>query len=176
MGFSRCAVNCRHASLQRAQLAAPSLVVERVLSVPLDLELICVDDGSRDGSREILTELANQHRSMRVLLQPRNTGKGAALRRGIQEAGGDFVLIQDADLEYDPTEYPALLEPLLQARRISCMDHGLWGRASSRTVLLALCWKSSADATFQLPDQRESHRHGNLLQGFPAGCDSVHPN
>ena len=75
------------------------LVVERVLSVPQEVELICVDDGSRDGSREILSELESQHANLRVLLQPKNMGKGAALRRGIQEATGDYVLIQDADLE-----------------------------------------------------------------------------
>jgi glycosyltransferase involved in cell wall biosynthesis len=91
-------------------------IVERVLAVPLELELICVDDGSRDGSREILDELQNQYPHLRVLLQPQNVGKGAALRRGIQEATGDFVLIQDADLEYDPADYPSLLDPLLQGK------------------------------------------------------------
>jgi glycosyltransferase involved in cell wall biosynthesis len=91
-------------------------VVERVLAVPQELELICVDDGSRDGSREILAELQSQHSNIRVLLQPKNMGKGAALRRGIQEATGDFVLIQDADLEYDPADYPNLLEPLIEGK------------------------------------------------------------
>jgi glycosyltransferase involved in cell wall biosynthesis len=91
-------------------------VVERVLSVPLDIELICIDDGSRDGSREILAALRAQHPQIKVVLQPRNLGKGAALRRGIQEATGDFVLIQDADLEYDPKDYPFLLEPLIQGK------------------------------------------------------------
>jgi len=87
-------------------------VVERVLSVGLDVELLCVDDGSSDGSREILSSLQNQYPQMRVFLQPHNMGKGAALRRGIQEATGDYVLIQDADLEYDPKDYPRLLGPL----------------------------------------------------------------
>ena len=91
-------------------------VVERVLAVPQELELICVDDGSSDGSREILAQLQSQHSNLRVFLQPKNMGKGAALRRGIQEATGDFVLIQDADLEYDPADYPNLLDPLIQGK------------------------------------------------------------
>jgi glycosyltransferase involved in cell wall biosynthesis len=91
-------------------------VVLKVLSVPLEIELICVDDGSRDGSREILAELRSEYPQIRVVLQPHNMGKGAALRRGIQEATGDFVIIQDADLEYDPSEYPLMIEPLIQGK------------------------------------------------------------
>ena len=94
------------------------IVVERVLSFKdISLELICIDDGSRDGSREILGKLQDEHpQQIRVLLQPQNMGKGAALRRGIQEATGNFVIIQDADLEYDPHDYPLLLDPLMQGK------------------------------------------------------------
>ncbi|PYX16585.1 MAG: glycosyl transferase [Acidobacteria bacterium] len=91
-------------------------VIERVLSVPLEIEMLCVDDGSGDGSREMLADLQTEHPNLRMFLQPCNMGKGAALRRGIQEATGDFVVIQDADLEYDPQDYPTLLAPLIQGK------------------------------------------------------------
>jgi len=109
-------------------------VVERVLSVPLEIELICVDDGSRDGSLDLLAELQKQHQQMRVFLQPHNMGKGAALRRGIQEATGDFVIIQDADLEYDPGDYPAVLEPLLQGKADVVYGSRFLGSAPHRVL------------------------------------------
>lgn len=117
-------------------------VIARVLAVPLDIELICVDDGSSDGSREILSRLQQAHSQVRVELQPRNMGKGAALRRGIQLATGDFVIIQDADLEYDPSDYPALLRPLLEDKADVVYGSRFLGSAPHRVLYF---WHSVAN-------------------------------
>lgn len=89
-------------------------IVSRVLAAPHDLELICVDDGSEDKTRAILQELQAQNPRVRLILQPKNQGKGAALRVGFQAVAGDFVIVQDADLEYDPHDYSTMLEPLIK--------------------------------------------------------------
>ena len=90
-------------------------MVRRVLAVPLRVELIVVDDASTDGSRERLEALASEL-EFRLVLQPRNRGKGAALRRGFEEVTGDLVVIQDADLEYSPEEFPALVSLICEGR------------------------------------------------------------
>jgi glycosyltransferase involved in cell wall biosynthesis len=90
-------------------------IVERVLGVPLRVELIAVDDASTDGSREILQKLSRE-KGFRLLLQERNAGKGAAVRRGVAEARGDIIVIQDADLEYSPEEYPELIELIVKGK------------------------------------------------------------
>lgn len=87
-------------------------IVQRVQNTRLAWEILVVDDGSKDGTREILEEMNQEHERVRVILHEKNAGKGAAVRTGLQNARGDVLLIQDADLEYDPQEYPKLLKPI----------------------------------------------------------------
>ncbi len=90
-------------------------IVRRVRAVPMAKELIIVDDGSTDGTRELLKAMEGDE-DVTVLYHQRNRGKGAALQTGFEQVGGDVVIVQDADLEYDPADYPALLEPILDGR------------------------------------------------------------
>ncbi len=93
-------------------------LIARVQSVrlPLEKEIICVDDCSTDGTADILRELAETQSNLRVFFQPVNRGKGAALREGFRQATGDYVIVQDADLEYDPEDYPQMLAPLMEGK------------------------------------------------------------
>ena len=79
-------------------------------------EVIVVEDGSRDGTWQVAQQLAAEHPEVRVFQQPRNMGKGAALRRAIQEMSGDLAIFQDADLEYEPQDYPRMLRPILEGK------------------------------------------------------------
>lgn len=90
-------------------------IIPRVLAVPLRIELIVVDDGSKDGTRDLLTKLRERH-EFKLIFQPKNGGKGSALRRGFEEVSGDLVVIQDADLEYSPEEFPELIALICQGR------------------------------------------------------------
>jgi len=92
------------------------LILEHVLQRPEVGEVIAVDDGSSDRTWQILDRTAARHGKLRALRQPFNQGKGAALRRAIEELRMPFALVQDADLEYDPRDYPRLLEPLVEGR------------------------------------------------------------
>src|SRR5215510_10108509 len=98
------------------EAATVAQLIARVHSVDVSKEIIVVDDGSTDGTREALASLESRYDNLCVLVQPRNQGKGAALRLGFQHAMGDFVLVQDADLEYDPAEYSILLKPLIDGK------------------------------------------------------------
>jgi glycosyltransferase involved in cell wall biosynthesis len=86
----------------------------RTVEIPLDREIILVDDGSTDGTRSVLPQLEDS--TVRVVLHPENRGKGAAVRTGLRHVTGDLVLIQDADLEYDPEDWPRLLAPVLRGK------------------------------------------------------------
>ncbi|MDO9071398.1 MAG: glycosyltransferase family 2 protein, partial [Deltaproteobacteria bacterium] len=85
-----------------------------VQATPYDKEIIAVDDASTDGSREILARLVQHYDNVKAFYHDRNQGKGAALRTGFAQVAGDVVIIQDADLEYRPVDYPSLLEPIEQ--------------------------------------------------------------
>jgi len=112
-------------------------LVAAVLAVNLeglDRELVIVDDGSTDGTREILNELDGRD-GVRVFLQPKNFGKGAAVARGFKEATGDILVIQDADLEYDPEQFPVLLRPILDSRADVVFGSRFLGSAAGHRVL-----------------------------------------
>jgi glycosyltransferase involved in cell wall biosynthesis len=91
-------------------------IVRRMRSVelPVEREIVIVDDGSDDGTRDVLTQLGDS--TVRIVKHPFNRGKGAAIRTGLENASGDVVLVQDADLEYDPEDWPKLLAPVLKGR------------------------------------------------------------
>ena len=90
-------------------------MVRRVEVVPIPKEIVIVDDCSTDGTRDILRDLES-HADVRIIYQQVNAGKGAALREGFRQARGNVVLVQDADLEYNPAEYPRLIQPILENR------------------------------------------------------------
>jgi len=94
---------------------------------PLRLELVVVDDFSTDGSRDVLTDLQKKGRIHRLHLQPKNCGKGAAIKQALSMSTGDIVIVQDADLEYDPADWPVLLLPILDGKADACFGSRFLG-------------------------------------------------
>jgi len=98
------------------EAATLAQIIERVQAVNVEKEIIVVDDGSSDGTRESLIQIAEGQPNVRAIFHFHNMGKGRALRTGFEAARGDYVIVQDADLEYDPQDYPRLLHPLDQGK------------------------------------------------------------
>jgi glycosyltransferase involved in cell wall biosynthesis len=124
-------------------------IVARVLAVDLSphtLELVIVDDGSSDGTRDILREYERDDR-IRVFYQPQNAGKGAAVARGIREASGDALVIQDADLEYDPDDFRRLIAPIAAGEADVVYGSRFMRREGGRGYLRRWHWMGNAALT-----------------------------
>lgn len=134
-------------------------VVERVRSTGLPLEIVIVDDGSRDGTRDLLVRWRDdpQQADLKIVLHERNQGKGGALKTGFGHCTGDVVVVQDADLEYDPMDFRALLQPIVEGRadvvygsRFSHVDgqvHAYWHRWGNQLITRLSNWKSGRTLT-----------------------------
>ena len=103
------------------------LILDQVNATPMKKEIICVNDRSTDGTQEILDQMLAQGRIDRLIHQPENRGKGAAIREALAASTGDIVLVQDADLEYDPDDWPVLLEPIIDGRADACFGSRFLG-------------------------------------------------
>jgi glycosyltransferase involved in cell wall biosynthesis/precorrin-6B methylase 2 len=158
-------------------------ILRRVLSVELEgigLEVILIDDGSTDGSTEVITRLAQSEPRIRVITHPRNRGKGAALRSAQPVCTGDYVVIQDADLEYDPQNYPSLLAPLLSGQADAVYGSRFAGGRTRRVLLYShevgnrfLTAFSNFATDFNLTDMSTGAKvfRGDLFRSIPICCD-----
>ena len=138
-------------------------VLRRIAAADVDAEIVVIDDGSTDGTRDVL----QSRHGVTVVFHERNAGKGAALRTGFEHATGDIVLVQDADLEYDPDEYPAA-DP---ADRSRARPTSSTARASSASRTASSTsgtrWPTGCSPLLEHVHQPEPDRHGDLLQGLP---------
>ncbi|TAH38681.1 MAG: glycosyltransferase family 2 protein [Planctomycetota bacterium] len=139
-------------------------ILKRVRATPFDKEIVLVDDCSRDGTRELLRGLEGAP-DLRIAYHDVNQGKGAALRTGFQLAGGDVILVQDADLEYDPAEYPVLLEPIEKGMADVVYGSRFKGSRMSRVHLYwhqaannLLTWVSNMFTNLNLTDMETCYK------------------
>jgi len=108
-------------------------IVERVRAVPVPKEIILVDDGSSDGTRALLATMEGED-DLQIFYHPANRGKGAALKTGFSHATGDIVIIQDADLEYDPADYPRLIQPIVESKADVVFGSRFLGNGAHRVL------------------------------------------
>ncbi|TML98561.1 MAG: glycosyltransferase family 2 protein [Actinobacteria bacterium] len=154
-------------------------VLRRVAALPLRLEIVVVDDGSVDGTGDIVEGLRSELPALRVERQP-NAGKGAAVRRAIAVSTGDYVVVQDADLEYDPSDIPVLLGPLLDGRADAVYGTRLRGGRPQRAHLFwhyvgnrALSLLTNVMFNTTISDMEVGYKafRGDLVRGIPLVCD-----
>jgi glycosyltransferase involved in cell wall biosynthesis len=155
-------------------------ICRRVRGVPVDTEIVVVDDFSTDGTREVLEHLYEEGVIDRLVLQASNHGKGAAIRTAVAHATGEAVIIQDADLEYDPAEYPRLLAPIAEGKADAVYGSRFAGRDPHRVLYFwhylgnrFLTLLSNMVTNLNLTDMETCYkmlrRHGDLLQDAAAG-------
>ena len=159
-------------------------VLLRVQASPIDKEILVIDDKSSDGTRALLEEMDKAQsegkrdvpvqngkarlslENIRFLFQPQNAGKGAALRRGFEAATGDIILVQDADLEYDPKDYGTLLEPIFDGKADVVYGSRFLGGPAACPLFLALRRQQVPHAAFRYLHEPEADGHGDLLQSL----------
>ena len=160
------------------EAATISAIVAKVRSVDVGMEkeILLVDDCSRDGTRDVLAQMGAEHADLKILFHETNRGKGAALRTGFAAATGDIVLIQDADLEYDPQEYPRLLQPILDRHADVVYGSRFLGGGAHRVVYFwhylgnkLLTTLSNMTTNLNLTDMEVCYKvfRREVIQGIP---------
>ncbi len=157
-------------------------LLRKVSAVPLDKEIIVVDDGSTDGTREMLEELRNAdcgvRNELRIVLQDKNRGKGAAIRRGLEEVAGEVVVIQDADLEYEPLDFVSLIRPIEKGRADVVYGSRILGRGPKSSWLFylggrTLSWVANLLYGIHITDEPTCYKmfRSGVIKSLNLNCD-----
>ena len=151
------------------EAATIATLLARVQAVPFETEIILVDDGSTDGTWDVVQAFADVP-NITLVRRARNQGKGAALRDGFARATNDIVIVQDADLEYNPSDYPKLIQPILDDQADVVFGSRFIGGEARRVLyFLARGEESCPDGAQQPVHECRPHRYRNRLQGVSAG-------